>query len=137
MPIGAALTWDDDHCEVTVISSGEGSYLVARIRGGSGKRLQPRVGAPDRALTPNAGLAAVSGLCGRLGVVGAIDAAAGPIRQRGRGFGAGELLTGIAAAQLAGEDFLVRLDRRCADAAGPPVAPGPGVSPPRAGGRAP
>ncbi|HEX9517257.1 MAG TPA: hypothetical protein VF940_13910, partial [Streptosporangiaceae bacterium] len=82
---------------MTVISSGEGTYLVARIRGGSGKRLQPRVGAPDRALTPNAGLAAVSGLCGRLGVVGAIDAAAGPVRQRGRGFGAGELLTGIAA----------------------------------------
>src|SRR5712664_2097919 len=119
MPIGAALTWDDDHCEVTVISSGEGTYLVARIRGGSGKRLQPRVGAPDRAL--NAGLAAVSELCGRLGVVGAIDAAAGPIRQRGRGFGAGELLTGIAAAQLAGEDFLAGVDRRCggpADRAG-------------------
>jgi len=103
MPIGAALTWDDDHCEVTVIARGEGTYLVARIRGGSRKRQQPRVGAPDRALTPNAGLAAVSELCGRLGVVGAIDAPAGPIKQRDRGLGAGELLTGIAAAQLAGE----------------------------------
>ena len=35
-----------------------------------------------------------------------------PVKQRDRGFGAGELLTGIAAAQLAGEDFLVGLDRQ-------------------------
>jgi hypothetical protein len=38
--------------------------------------------------------------------VGELDAAVGPIKQRDRGFGAGELLCGIAAAQLAGEDFL-------------------------------
>ncbi len=136
MPIGAALTWDDDHCEVTVISSGEGTYLVARIRGGSRKRQQPRVGAPDRALTSNAGLAAVSELCGQLGVAGAIDAAAGPIKQRDRGFGAGELLTGIAAAQLAGEDFLVGLDRQCADAAGQQITPVPGLSSTTAAGLA-
>src|SRR5258706_4432744 len=98
MPMGAALTWDDDHCEVIVISSGEGTYLVARIRGGSGKRQQPRVGAPDRALTPNAGLAAVSGLCGRLGLVGAIDAAAGAGGQVGPGFRAGALRSRIGAA---------------------------------------
>ena len=79
---------------------------------------QARVGVPDRGLTPNAGLVAVSELCDRLGVIGALDAAVGPIKQRDRGFGAGELLTGIAAAQLAGEDFLVGLDRQRADAAG-------------------
>src|SRR5258706_12223945 len=98
MPIGAALTWDDDHCEVIVISSGEGTYLVARIRGGSGERQQPRVGAPGRALTPNAGLAAVSGLCGRLGVGGGIEAGARPDRARGRGGRAGGRVTGIGAA---------------------------------------
>jgi hypothetical protein len=68
----------------------------------SGKRRLPRVGAPDAALTANAGLAAVTELCGRLGVIGVIDAAAGPVKQRDRGFSAGELLTGIAAVQLAG-----------------------------------
>jgi len=62
-----------------------------------------RAGAPDRSLTANAGLAVVSELCDRLGVIAALDAAVGPVKQRDRGFGAGELLTGIAAAQLAGE----------------------------------
>jgi len=71
---------------------------VARIRGRKRKRPQVRTGAPDRALTPSSGLAAVSGLCDRLGVIEAIDAAVGPVKQRDRGFGAGELLTGIAAA---------------------------------------
>ena len=74
-----------------------GTYLVNRIRSGAGNRQQPRIGAPDRSLTPNAGLAAISELCGRLGVIEALDAAVGPIKQRDRGFGAGELLTGIAA----------------------------------------
>jgi hypothetical protein len=54
-------------------------------------------------------LAAVTELCDRLGVISALDTAVGPVKQRDRGFGAGELLTGIAAAQLAGEDFLVGL----------------------------
>ncbi|MGA8757734.1 MAG: hypothetical protein WB611_15625 [Stellaceae bacterium] len=66
-----------------------------------------RIGSPDRSLTPNAGLAVVSGLCGRLGVIGALDAQVGPMNQRDRGYGAQDLLAGIAAAQLAGEDFLV------------------------------
>jgi hypothetical protein len=47
-----------------------------------------RVGVPDGALTANAGMAAVSELCGRLGVIGALDAAVGPVKQRRRGFGA-------------------------------------------------
>jgi hypothetical protein len=109
-------------------SQAEGTYLVNRIRGGGPARRQARIGVPDPALTPNAGLAAITELVNRLGVIGALDAAVGPVKQRKRGFGAGELLTGIAAAQLAGEDFLVGLDRQCADAAGQQLAPVPGLS---------
>src|ERR1039458_188764 len=134
MPIGAALTWDDDHCVVTIISSGEGTYLVSRIRAGRRRRRQARVGVPDAALTPNAGLAAVSELCDRLDVIGALDAAVGPVKQRDRGFGAGELLAGLASAQLAGEDFLVGLDRQRADAAGQQLTPVPGLASTTAGG---
>ena len=101
---------------------------MSSICAGGMRRQQARVGAPDRGLTPNAGLVAVSELCDRLGVIGALDAAVGPIKQRDRGFGAGELLTGIASAQLAGEDFLVGLDRQRADAAGQQLAPVPGLS---------
>jgi hypothetical protein len=136
MPIGAALSWDDDHCEVTVITGGEDTYLVARIRGGKRKRQQPRVGAPDRSLTSNAGMAAVSELCGRLGVIEALNAAVGPVKLRDRGLGTGELLTGIAAAQLAGEDFLTGLDRQRADAAGQQITPVPGLASTTAAGLA-
>jgi hypothetical protein len=63
-------------------------------------------------------MAAISELVARWGVIEALDSAVGPIKQRDRGFGAGELLVGLAAAQLAGEDFLVGLDRQRADVAG-------------------
>jgi len=95
-----------------------------------------RAGAPARSLTANAGLAAVTELCDRLGVIEALDAAVGPVRQRDRGFGAGELLTGIAAAQLAGEDFLTGLDRQRADAAGQQITPVPGLASTTAAGLA-
>jgi hypothetical protein len=101
---------------------------VKRIRSGTGKGQQARIGAPDRSLTANAGLAAVSELCGRLGVIGALDAAVGPVKQRDRGFSGGELLAGIAAAQLAGEDFLAGLDRQRADAAAQQITPVAGLS---------
>ena len=91
---------------------------------------------PDPALTPNAGLAVITELCGRLGVIGALDAAVGPVKQRERGFGAGELLAGIAAAQLAGEDFLTGLDRQRADAAGQQIMPVPGLASTTAAGLA-
>ena len=108
-----------------------------RIRSGAGRsRQQPRIGVPDRSLTPNAGLAVITELCGRLGVVSALDTAVGPIKQRERGFGAGELLTGIAAAQLAGEDFLTGLDRQRADAAGQQLMPVPGLASTTAAGLA-
>jgi Transposase DDE domain group 1 len=109
---------------------------VSRIRGRRPKRQQARVGAPDRSLTANAGLAAVSELCGRLGVIEALDAAVGPVKQRDRGFSAGEVLAGIAAAQLAGEDFLVGLDRQRADAAGQQITPVPGLASTTAAGLA-
>jgi len=95
-----------------------------------------RAGAPDASLTANAGLAVISELCGRLGVAGALDAAVGPIKQRDRGFGAGELLCGIAAAQLAGEDFLTGLDRQRADVAGQLITPVPGLASTTAAGLA-
>jgi len=78
----------------------------------------------------------ITELCGRLGVIGALDAAVGPIKQRDRGFGAGELLAGIAAAQLAGEDFLTGLDRQRADAAGQLITPVPGLASTTAAGLA-
>ncbi len=110
---------------------------MKRIRSGAGRsRQQPRIGAPDPSLTPNAGLAVITELCGRLGVIGALDAAVGPIKQRDRGSGAGELLTGIAAAQLAGEDFLTGLDRQRADAAGQQITPVPGLASTTAAGLA-
>jgi hypothetical protein len=64
---------------------------VSRIRSGGRRRQQVRAGAPDAALTPNAGMAAITELYDRLGVTSALDAAVGPIKQRDRGFGAGEL----------------------------------------------
>jgi hypothetical protein len=109
---------------------------VSRIRAGGRRRQRVRVGAPDASLTANAGLAAVTELCDRLGVIGALDAAVGPIKRRDRGFGAGELLCGIAAAQLAGEDFLTGLDRQRADAAGQLIAPVPGLASTTAAGLA-
>jgi len=109
---------------------------VTRIGGGRRKRRQARVGAPDAALTPNAGMAAITGLCDRLGVIEELDAAVGAVKQRDRGFGAGELLAGLASAQLAGEDFLVGLDRQRADAAGQQIAPVPGLSSTTAAGLA-
>jgi hypothetical protein len=95
-----------------------------------------RVGAPDAGLTGVSGLAAVTELDRRLGVVAALDRAVGPIKRRDRGLGAGGLLMGIAAAQWAGEDFLVGLDRARADVAGQRLAPVPGLASTTAAGLA-
>ena len=110
---------------------------MKRIRSGAGRsRQQPRIGAPDPALTANAGLVAITELCDQLGVIAALDAAVGPVKQRERGFGAGEVLAGIAVAQLAGEDFLTGLDRQRADAAGQQITPVPGLASTTAAGLA-
>lgn len=72
-------------------------------------------------------MAAITELCDQLDVVGALDAAVGPIKQRARGHSVGGLLVGLAAAQLAGQDYLVGLDRHRADAAGQALTPVPGL----------
>ena len=109
---------------------------MSRICGGSLRGQRVLAGAADASLTANAGMAAVTELCGRLGVIDALDAAVGPIKRRDRGFGAGELLCGIAAAQLAGEDFLTGLDRQRADIAGQQICPVPGLASTTAAGLA-
>ena len=57
-----------------------------------------------------------------LGVTAALDAGVGPVKERARGLSGGEL---VVSAQLAGEDFLVGLDRRRADTAGQELEPVP------------
>jgi hypothetical protein len=102
MQMGAALAWDGDHCELIVNRGKRDTHLVNRMRARKARRRQARIGAPGATLTTNAGLAAVSELRGRLGLIEAIDAATGPVKQRDRGFTAGELLAGSAPTQLAG-----------------------------------
>lgn len=80
---------------------------------------------PDPTLTRAAGLLAVTELVDRLGVIDVLDDAIGPIKQRARGLSGGQFLIGVAAAQMAGEDYLVGLDRRRADEAGAVLSPAP------------
>ncbi len=87
-----------------------------------------RIGQPDRTLTGLAGLAAVDELIARLGIVEVLGRGIGPIKQRGRGLSGGQLLMGMASAQLAGQDCLAGMDRVRADAGSAllteaPVAP--------------
>lgn len=88
---------------------------------------QVRVGSPDPTLTAVSGMAVITELVERLGVARSLNTAVGPIKQRDRGYGVGELLVGIAAAQVAGEDFLVGLDRHRGDVAGQEITPVPGL----------
>lgn len=88
---------------------------MTRIRGSA---VGVRIGAPDASLTPASGVVAVAELCARLGIIGALDDAIGPIKVRDRGLSGGGLLVALAQAQMCGQDFLVGLDRRRADAAG-------------------
>jgi hypothetical protein len=90
----------------------------------------------DESLTRFSGLVAVSELAERLGVIDRLDAAVGPIKARDRGFSAGQVLVGMAAAQLCGEDSLVGLDRHRADLAGQALCPVPGLASTTAAGLA-
>jgi hypothetical protein len=101
---------------------------VGRVRQRRRSRPRVRIGAPDPSLTGCSGMAAVTELVDRLDVVARLDATIGPIKQRDRGHGGGGLLVGLAAAQLAGEDFWVGLDRQRDDVAGQALAPVPGLS---------
>ena len=102
--------------------------MVTTIRDAKTRSSQVRIGAPDPSLTRHAGMIGVTELVERLGVIGAIDAAVGPVKERARGFGLGQVLVGMAAAQLAGQDFLVGLDRVRADLAGQALTPVPGLA---------
>jgi hypothetical protein len=94
------------------------------------------IGAPDSSLTAVSGMVAVTELVDRLNMIKLLDAAIGPIKARDRGYTGGQLLVGLAAAQLAGEDFLVGLDRQRADVAGQVLAPVLGLSSTTAAGLA-
>lgn len=98
---------------------------MKRLRGGHRGRQQVQIGASDPSLTGAAGMLAVTELVDRLGIVSALDARVGPIKQRARGLSAGEFLVGLASAQMAGEEYLVGLDRRRADTAGALLSPVP------------
>jgi hypothetical protein len=100
---------------------------VSRLRAGNPSRPRVRIGAPDPSLTGVSGMAAVAEVVEALGVVALLDAMVGPIKCRDRGMGAGELLVGMAVAQLAGQDHLVGLDRYRADVAGQALSPVPGL----------
>lgn len=100
---------------------------MSRVREVCWLRRRVRIGAPDPWLTSVSGMAAVAELVDRLGMIRLLDAAIGPIKARDRGHTGGELLVGVAAAQLAGEDFLVGLDRQRADVAGQLLAPVAGL----------
>jgi hypothetical protein len=94
------------------------------------------IGAPDSGLTAVSGMVAVTELVDRLNMIRLLDAAIGPIKVRDRGHSGGQLLVGLAAAQLAGEDFLVGLDRQRDDVAGQVLAPVPRLSSTTAAGLA-
>ena len=82
-----------------------------RLRGVRGVRREVvRIGVADPTLTPVSGMAAITELVECPGLIEFLDGAVGPIKRQNRGFGAGELLVGMASAQLAGEDFLAGMD---------------------------
>jgi hypothetical protein len=109
---------------------------VGRVREIRRLRRRVAVGAPDPALTRYSGMVAVAELVDRLGMIRLLDAAIGPIKTRARGLSGGQLLVGLACAQLAGEDFLVGLDRYRADLAGQVLAAVPGLASTTAAGLA-
>jgi len=109
---------------------------VDRLRDVHRLRRRVGIGAPDPSLTLVSGMVAVAELVDRLNMIKLLDAAIGSIKARDRGCTGGQLLVGMAAAQLAGEDFLVGLDRQRADVAGQALAPVPGLSSTTAAGLA-
>ena len=84
-----------------------------------------RVGAADHRLTRAGGVEAVRELDRILGISAALEVGIGPVKQRNRGLSGGQALMAMASAQLAGEDFMVGLDRRRADTAGQVLEPVP------------
>lgn len=75
------------------------------------------VRADDPSLTGSAGLVCVAEAVRALGLIEAIDAFVGPIKERDRGLSAGEFVVSLAECLLGGGDFLADLDRARADEA--------------------
>lgn len=116
----------------TILTSLKGTCSVTTLRRKKrpakhrGQRV--RIGKPDPTVTGLAGLVAVEELSGRLGLVRELDRGIGPIKQRARGLTGGQLLVGMATAQLVGQDCLAGMDRVRTDPASAllhdaPVAP--------------
>jgi Transposase DDE domain group 1 len=130
------MAWDDVVWEDHDHLGWKGTYQVNILRDLRRLHRAVGIGEPDRSLTAVSGMAAITALGDRLAMVGLMDAAIGPIKNRRRGYSGGQLLMGLAAAQLAGESFLVGLDRQRADAAGQAIAPVPGLASTTAAGLA-
>jgi hypothetical protein len=75
---------------------------VGRVREIHRLRRRVRVGAPDPSVTSFSGMAAVTELVDRLGMIRLLDATIGPIKSRDRGFTGGQVLVGLACAHLWG-----------------------------------
>jgi len=75
------------------------------------------VRADDPSLTGSAGMVCVAEAVRALGVIDAVDAFVGPIKQRARGLGAGEFVVSMAECLLGGGDFMADLDRARQDTA--------------------
>ena len=93
-------------CEDLILTYQKGTCSVKNLRRyeRSAKRCARRVGigTADKTLTGLAGLAAVDELISRLGIVEVLNRGIGPIKARSRGLTGGQLLLGMATAQLAG-----------------------------------
>jgi hypothetical protein len=96
-----------------------------------------RIGAPDASLTAVSGMAAISELCDRLGVIEALDVAVGSIKQRARVTRRGRCWWAwLRLSQLAGQDHLVGLDRLGAQGASQALVPVAGLGSTTAAGLA-
>ena len=110
---------------------------MSRIRAGGRRHQQVRAGAPGlRSPTANAGQTVATQLCDRLGVSKRWIRRSARSSSGTQATAPGSSATGIAAAQLAGEAFLVGLDRQRADAARQQITPVPGLASTTAAGLA-
>jgi len=73
------------------------------VGGSNGRWKRVRIGAPDPTLTRFSGIAAVTELVDRLGVVEAFDLHARPYKQRDQGLSPRRFPLGLGCAQLLGE----------------------------------
>jgi hypothetical protein len=106
---------DDSGCRSLEAVGTKGTCRVKKVEH---RKSLVVVRADDPSLTGAAGMVCVSEAVRALGLIEAIDAFTGPIKQRNRGLGAGEFVVSLAECLLAGGDFLADLDRGRADVAG-------------------